>query len=77
MLGYKGSRAPAVRLCRGKEAEHGMAEDSKPCLVGSNADDRNVLHELVAALLLASQKDPHLTRHCPHSHEGASDPGVC
>lgn len=72
-----GTRAPVVGLCRGEEAEHGMAKDGKASLVCSNADDRDVLHELVAALLLASQKDPHLTRHCPHSYEGASDPGVC
>ena len=54
---------PAIRLSRSKETEHGMAQYDKACLMGSNTDDRYMLHELVAALLLTPQEDTHLTCH--------------
>lgn len=53
-----------------------MAEGDEARLVGSNTNNGSPLHQLMAATLLAAQKDADLPRHCAHCYEGTSHPSM-
>lgn len=51
-----------------------MAQHNKARLVCSYANNWDMLHELIATLLLSTQEDTHLARDCANSNKCASHP---